>query len=219
MQTDDTEIGELVRTRATRHSAPATLRVSIVGALPQEKHEPKGPAAKVRSPFRFAWMNLGAAFATGVLATVLLVPVWFTPTPTTSDTDEVVDSHIRSLQPGHLNDVISTDQHTVKPWFAGKLDYTPPVHDFAAAGFPLSGGRLDAVHGHTVAALVYRRRQHLINVYVMPSDKRDEKVSTETKRGFNIVRWQQGTMAFWAISDLNARELGDFVRLDQSSPD
>ena len=132
--------------------------------------------------------------------------------------DTVVADHIRALQPGHLMDVVSTDQHTVKPWFDGRLDYAPPVKDLKAQSFPLAGGRLDFLDNRPVAALVYQRRQHIIDLYVWPNGGHLDHGATEGSRsGYNFLRWSHDGMAFWAVSDLDARELADFVRLWQAS--
>jgi anti-sigma factor RsiW len=128
--------------------------------------------------------------------------------------DAVVADHIRALQPGHLMDVVSTDQHTVKPWFDGRLDYAPPVKDLKAQSFPLAGRRLDFLDNRPVAALVYQRRQHIIDLYVWPNGGHLDHGPTEGSRsGYNFLRWSHDGMAFWAVSDLDAHELADFVRL------
>lgn len=130
---------------------------------------------------------------------------------------EIVASHIRSLQPGHLFDVQSTDQHTVKPWFDGKLDFAPPVRDFADQGYGLVGGRLDYIGNRNVAALVYQRRKHEINVFVWPESSGDvmhvNREFQETLNGYNLVEWRQGGMYLCAVSDLNSEELHQFVQL------
>jgi len=126
---------------------------------------------------------------------------------------EVVSSHIRSLMAQHLTDVPSSDRHTVKPWFAGKLPFSLTVPDFPQEGFALEGGRLDYVNGRTVAALVYRRRQHVINLFVWPSGESSAAPSTTSRRGFQMVHGAAGGMAYWAISDLNAAELTQFAQL------
>ncbi len=126
--------------------------------------------------------------------------------------EQVVSSHIRSLMANHISDVASTDQHTVKPWFSGKLDFAPVVKDLAPEGFPLIGGRLDYLDDRSVAALVYKRHQHTINLFLWPSPSSDSGPQTLTMKGFNIVQWTQGHMTYWAISDLNATELRDFAQ-------
>jgi anti-sigma factor RsiW len=125
--------------------------------------------------------------------------------------DAVVDSHVRSLMADHLFDVQSTDEHTVKPWFLGKLDFSPPVPDFTSIGFPLVGGRLDYVGGRAAAALVYKRRQHTINVFVFPErNEGSTPAFIRSIRGFHIHHWTAGGMSFWAVSDLNDAELTTF---------
>jgi anti-sigma factor RsiW len=130
--------------------------------------------------------------------------------------DEIVASHVRALQPGHLEDVISTDQHTVKPWFDGRIDFAPPVRDLAAKQFPLLGGRLDYLSDRPVAALIYGSDKHVIDLYVWPIAKGEGNgkpmPQTASRNGYNAVHWSEGGMDFWAVSDLEPAKLGDFVR-------
>ena len=129
-------------------------------------------------------------------------------------TAELIDAHVRSLQPGHLMDVESTDQHTVKPWFDGKLDFIPPVDDLAGQGFPLVGGRLDVIDGHDVAALVYSRRKHYINVFIWPyREKESITESSGSRHGYNWVTWQAGDMQFCVISDASFSDLRELKSL------
>jgi anti-sigma factor RsiW len=132
--------------------------------------------------------------------------------------DEVVDSHLRSLMADHLFDVQSSDRHTVKPWFLGKLDFAPPVVDLASIGFPLVGGRLDYLGGRPAAALVYQRQKHTINLFVFSDgDGARAPIAARSVRGFYVHHWIRNGMSFWAVSDLNDAELSEFTRALQAS--
>jgi anti-sigma factor RsiW len=153
----------------------------------------------------------GAALAAGLAVAILL--------PNAAEVSQsVVSDHVRALQPGHLMDVISTDQHTVKPWFNGRLDFSPPVKDLVSEGFPLAGGRLDYIDGHPAAALVYHRAKHVIDLLIWPDHGGRAVGAGQGERdGYNFIHWSDGGMTFWAVSDLNAQELADFVRLWRSA--
>lgn len=129
---------------------------------------------------------------------------------------EVLSSHVRSLEANHLVDVASADQHTVKPWFDANLDFSPPVKDLASNGFPLVGGRLDYLENREVAALIYRRREHFINVFVWPTSTGSSSVRpSESRRGYNVVAWSHDGFQCWAVSDIGGSELAEFIRLLQ----
>lgn len=123
----------------------------------------------------------------------------------------LTDDHIRSLAGSHLTDVASTDQHTVRPWFEGKIDFAPPVEDLSAVGFPLIGGRLEFISGRAVAALVYQRRKHFINLFIWPGDKSEPIAAKKSQRGYNILHWENGGMNYWAVSEISADDLRKFA--------
>jgi anti-sigma factor RsiW len=132
--------------------------------------------------------------------------------------DDVLASHIRSLMPGHLTDVLSSDQHTVKPWFNGRLDFSPPVHDFAGQGYPLLGGRLDYVDGRAVAALAYGRRQHVINVFLWPRARgATDAPMTRDRQGYHLLHWATPDYVYWVASDVGAAELHEFAHMVQQA--
>jgi len=160
------------------------------------------------------WIGVAAAVAAVVVLTILVPPMLSRPSQTERIAQDVVSAHVRSLMPGHLTDVPSSENHTVKPWFAGKLDFSPPVVDLGAEGFPLVGGRLDYAAGRPVAALVYRKGKHLINLFVWPSSSAQESAETAAVRqGYNLLFWTRGQTNFWAISDMNAAALRQFALL------
>ena len=196
-----------LRREASYHRAPLELRERLRFAL---RAETKGAAQpRVRWPGRW---NAGLAVAAAVVLSVSLTLYIALPISQNHLADDIVSSHVRSLMANHLSDIASSDQHTVKPWFNGKLDYSPPVNDLTAQGFPLVGGRLDYLNDHPVAALIYRHRQHTINLFVWPSaGAPDQKPRALSRQGYNLLRWTQGGMEFWAVSDLNAAELTKFA--------
>jgi anti-sigma factor RsiW len=166
------------------------------------------------------WLTTAtASVATACLALVLTLSLT-RPSAEQRLTQEIVSSNIRSLMANHMLDVMSTDQHTVKPWFNGKLDFSPPVKDLAAQEFPLVGGRLDYISGRSVAALVFQRRKHVINLFIWPVNEKDSKPATLTPiQGYNVIHWSEADMTFWVVSDLNEKELMEFVHdYDTTNP-
>ena len=177
--------------------APAELRKKILARIGSTRSVAVFPKRTA------VWQWVAAAL---ILVTYIGLRV---VSPHRADTDkyetvlaaEIIDAHLRSLQPGHLIDVVSTDQHTVKPWFDGKLDFSPPVQDFTDQGFPLQGGRVDVVHGRSVAALVYGRRKHFINVFIWPNNEKDSAPRSGSQQGYQWTEWRKDGMEFCAVSD------------------
>ena len=167
------------------------------------------PSASLRAP---GWLAYAAsillAVAVGSGGTFMLVGERQTDTMAS----EIIDSHLRSLLGNHLTDVASSDQHTVKPWFAGRTDLSPPTVELRSEGFPLVGGRLDLIAGKPVPALVYKRRDHVINLFVLPGSPAGDG-ETLTRRGYNLRHWDEGDLGFWAVTDAAPSDLADFERL------
>lgn len=220
----DAELGAIVRGQASRHAAPAGLQQRIVTALrasPGATPTPVAPAIPFVKPRWQQWLPLATAFACGVFAAVGVAFFQFNEYEEDLLSQEVVSSHVRSLMASHLADVASSDQHTVKPWFAGKLDFSPPVFDLAAEGFPLAGGRLDYLGQRPVAALVYRHGGHWINVFVWPAPGSSPGAlfhpsPSLARQGYHLAGWNSGGMQFWAVSDINAADLQALAKLLQA---
>src|ERR1700716_3915278 len=194
------EMSKATASARLRYAAPPALRRRIEAALPQ-----------ARAPNRRAVLR---GFAMGSAVSAIAASGLFAIVVRNDDEarieSEVVSAHLRSLQAGHLTDVISTDQHTVKPWFNGKLDVAPPVVDLTAQGFTLIGGRLDYVDARAIGAVVYRRRQHVINLFVSQTANTEHRsAKTDTVQGVNIRRWSDRGLNYWAVSDLARDELAD----------
>ncbi len=190
-------------------TAPAGLRKKI-------RSELKITATGVSSSPVAAWRWLAAAAAILLVTGVawFALPHFGSTGPESVTAAEVIDAHIRSLQAGHLTDVASTDQHTVKPWFDGKLDFIPPVRDFMDEGFPLIGGRLDVLGERNVAALVYGRRKHFVNVFVWPTKDPDTPIHPPgSRQGYQWVHWRHKGMEFCAVSDVSAQDLHELAQL------
>jgi len=192
-------------------TAPAHLERQVRMAAQRTERKPWLPRLLTRE-----WIGAAAAAAVVLALAVLVGPMLSRPTLTERTAQDIVSAHIRSLMPGHLTDVVSSEQHTVKPWFAGKLDFSPPVNDLSGDGFPLVGGRLDYAARRPVAALVYRRGAHLVNLFVWPSASTGDLAETaDARQGYNMLYWTRRQTNFWAISDLNTTELRQFARLVQ----
>jgi len=197
-------IGRMIR-RAAYYQAPDALRARLTHAR----------ARSTATSHMLAWAAAVVMVASLTGSIVFIrssTRAVQTLDPVDAVAQEVVSSHVRALMGEHLFDVRSTDQHTVKPWFLGRLDFSPPVNDLAQGGFPLTGGRLDYVAGRPVAALVYTRGQHAINLFVWP-EASDAVRSTDARavRGFHVRHWTRGGMSYWAVSDVNDADLDQFV--------
>lgn len=207
-----------LREGLVRHAAPEDLsrRIAQLTAAPSTP----GPRAANDGRWqRRQFLAMAASVLLAVVASGGTTYLLMRPTPVDPLADEVVGSHIRSLMGDHLIDIASSDQHTVKPWFDGRLDLAPAVVDLKAEGFPLVGGRLDYVDHQPVAAIVYRRGKHLINLFAWPlagnegSGGEPKAVRAMTIRGYNLLAWTQGDLAYWAVSDVNPKDLAALQRL------
>lgn len=189
------------------HRAPPTMRSAIEANV-----RSAGRPGRAKARGRTYWLaggGVAAASLAACLAVLAILPLR-DATP-----DWIVAAHIRALQPDHLVDVRSGEQHTVKPWFAGRVPFAPPVKDLSADGFPLVGGRLDYLPGTVAATIVYKRREHVINLFIWPDGKDAAAVGSGIREGYNYVSWRAGGMSFWSVSDLNGRELSEFASLWQ----
>ena len=196
-----------IREHAPYYRAPAGLQDRVRAAVRNaERHADR----QASGPWR--WLAMAAALLLVVSAAWNVALYRSRSSGADLIAESVLSSHVRSLMGAHLLDVPSSDQHTVKPWFNGKLDFSPDVRDFAAQGFPLIGGRIDYVFGRPVAALVYQRRKHIINVFTWPSSATDGGPDLD-RNGYHVVHWNTSGMTWWAVSDLNAGELRQFVDL------
>ena len=208
-------VGTLLANPQVRFEVPDSLLGKVQSILP-----PPRPNVKQRSGRRFAlsWFSaplaLAAAFALIFGLAFLYRGGMFDRSRADALAQEAISSHVRSLLATHLLDVPSTDQHTVKPWFNGKLKFSPPVHDFAEQGFPLIGGRLDYFNGREVAALVYHRKLHVINLFIWPSESGHNTAAQNfSKDGYHVSQWDRDGFVFWAVSDVSAEDLSAFAGL------
>jgi anti-sigma factor RsiW len=203
-------LGAAIRAEVPALRAPDGLRTQVRAALRSAAGVPVTPSTM--PPLGWRWLALAASLA------LVAVGSWQVASNRAAEaalSDQVLTGHVRSLMPGHLTDVVSSDQHTVKPWFNGKLDFSPPVYDFAGRGYPLIGGRLDYLGDRPVAALVYGRRQHLINVFLWPATQQgpaDERAAG-TRQGYHLLHWTTPDYVYWVVSDLGTAELDEFAGL------
>lgn len=203
LQVDMITLSQRLRAEIVQDAAPPALirPLQIAAAQRLERRRRAAPL--------FGGFGAGVALAAGLAGLILL--------PTSDPNAALIDGHIRALQPGHLVDVVSTDTHTVKPWFDGRVDFAPDVRDFAADGFPLTGGRLDYVSGRTVAVLIYQRAKHPIDVFVWPNTgTTNAALSVSNAKGYAIARWTADGMQHVAISDISADDMTIFAKLWQS---
>jgi anti-sigma factor RsiW len=202
-------LGTAIRAEIPALRAPEELRTRVRSALGSDAGAPT--TRRALPPLGWRWVGLAASLALVALGS------WRLGSDRAAGAalrDQVLASHVRSLMPGHLTDVVSSDQHTVKPWFNGKLDFSPPVYDFAGRGYPLIGGRLEYLSGRPVAALVYGRRQHFINVFLWPATPGPTGgPGGGTHNGYHLLHWTTPEYTYWVVSDLGLAELGEFAQL------
>jgi anti-sigma factor RsiW len=191
---------------------PGSLEQRILSAVGKRSTRKVMPRA-----IDWRWIAAAASVVLMVVVSWSVARLFARPSSSELMTREVVSNHVRSLMANHLADVPSSDQHTVKPWFNGKLDFSPPVINLDADGFTLVGGRLDYLDGRAVAALVYQRKLHFINLFISPSaSESDQSAHTATLQGYNVIHWSRSDMSWWAVSDLNQNELEEFANLIRS---
>ena len=194
-------------------TAPKPLERRVRSGVRQvNRADARGQVGGLR--WNWNWQTILTPLAATALVLVIALPLIARHSREDRLAGDVVSAHVRSLMAdtSHLTDVASSDQHTVKPWFNGKLPFSPPVSDLAVEGFVLAGGRLDYIAEHPVAALVYQRRKHFINLFIWP-EHRALRREPETRQGYNVVHWDQGEMSYWAVSDVNLGDLREFERL------
>jgi len=191
---------------------PAGLERRVRKAV---RHEAKPRVLLARAPWRWAAVPMAATLAAALTWSIAMHREGTRGNDVVMN--ELVSGHIRSLMADHLVDVATSDQHTVKPWFNGKVDFAPPVTDFTASGFPLVGGRVDYIAGRPAAVLVYRRRQHVVNVFIWPSAQQEaEALRNVTFDTYHLVRWSASGLTFWAVSDVSDADLESLAHLFQN---
>ncbi|HWW00093.1 MAG TPA: anti-sigma factor [Candidatus Acidoferrum sp.] len=202
--------------RSLYFEAPKGLEKRLRSAVSQASKE-ESPRWSWRWASTWGWPRVTAPLAAATLVLLIAIPFALRTSKEDRLSQEIVSAHVRSLMANHLTDVASSDQHTVKPWFNGKLPFSPLTIDLEAGGFPLVGGRLDYLENHAVAALVYQHRKHLINLFTWPSSRIASTAEDfRTHQGYNVIHWSQGDMEYQAVSDMNQGDLRDFARLLRS---
>jgi anti-sigma factor RsiW len=206
MLTEQKELQSAMKSDSLYYRAPEGLRERLQSSLRKTRR---------RRPIAWRWLAAAACLLICVGLGFLLAQLFASPARQDRLTEQVVASHIRSLQVDNarLVDIENSDRHEVKPWFAKKLDFSPAVPDLSKQDFTLVGGRLDYLDGRPVAAVIYKRRQHFINAFLWPdSVSADTPTHRETRQGFHVVHWSRGGMNYWVVSDLNADELDEFAQ-------
>ena len=215
------ELRAAISARVPAFQAPDALRGRVRAALKTAALKTAARETPARAPYRPSFGTLWRPLAVAASLAIVAFGSWDLARRNAAGetlADDVLASHVRSLMPGHLTDVLSSDQHTVKPWFNGKLDFSPAVHDFALQGFPLLGGRLDYVGGRSVAALAYGRREHLINVFLWPvAAGPSDATKARDRQGYHLLHWTTSDYAYWVVSDLGLAELQNFARMVQQA--
>jgi anti-sigma factor RsiW len=221
---DQRALSAAIADPALYHQAPQRLMARLADSLELAQSTPITSMAKAapssrlrRSPLLWRGLSLAATAAFVAVLTGTLTNRANRSSPDELILHDVISGHVRSLMVNHLADVPSTDQHTVKPWFNGKLDFAPAVKDLASEGYPLIGGRMDVIDDRPVAALIYRRHAHYINLFIWPSGQESASEEIISRRGYNVIHWTQSGMTYWTVSDLNRGELEEFAHLARSS--
>jgi anti-sigma factor RsiW len=205
-------IRNAMRTQLPYHRAPPGLATRIVASLPRDAlPEPARPWFRLPA-LAFAGTGLGGALAGAALVLLVLGgPPGNLGEPVIT---AVIDDHVSSMMANHLTDVLTSDQHTVKPWLSAHVDVSPPVHELAPEGFPLVGGRVAYIDGHQAAVVVYRHAKHVINLFAWASPSRpDAPFQATSSQGFNVITWRAAGITYFAVSDLEADQLAEFARL------
>jgi anti-sigma factor RsiW len=202
-----------------RERIQSSLRKEIIGQSTRNGGKDISPLLPTRHPdprtplfgTPWNWLSLAAAIIFAAIIALNLVPRWQRPGTDQFLATQLIASHVRSLMANHLSDIASTDQHTVKPWLDAKLDFAPPVVDLSSEGFPLIGGRLDYLDNRPVAALIYQRRKHFINLFVWPAESNATgAMNAMSRQGYQLLHWVDPDFNYWAVSDVNANDLQTF---------